>query len=391
MRPALPATWVERVMPQPWARRSLLGVSLAHWTVLAASILVPLLLLRLLAALVVRAARWSITDPPRRALLDSWSAGLAWPLVLALALTIHLALVPGLGFPLGFRIAYARVMLIVAVAALTWLLWRLLTLAFKYTRGVALRRGRGSTRSLLLLGERVVKVVLVLTAVFATLTIAGVDTTTAVAGVGLGGIALALGAQRSVENLLGGIFLLTDRALAVGDMCRISEREGWIEDITLRSVRLRTLEQTLLSIPAGVLAQAGVENYATRSKILVQSTLRLRYGTRAEQLRAVLEGVRGLLEQDSRLEAGSSRIRVVDFGSHAVELELFAYVLTADVPEFLGVREDLLLHVAEIVESSGTGFAQPTQVVYKEEGPNEGGRTATIAAFAAGAGQGVKE
>jgi MscS family membrane protein len=207
-------------------------------------------------------------------------------------------------------------------------------------------------------------VLIALVAIFAILKVAGIDTTTALAGVGIGGVAVALGAQKSVENLLGGIFLLTDKALAVGDTCFISNRLGVVEDITLRSVRLRTQEQTLLSIPAGVLSQANIENFATRDKMLLQTTLRLRYGTTAEQLKAVLDGIRALLAQHPKLEIETSRIRLIDFGVYAIELELFAYVLTSDGLTFLSVREDLLLQIAAIVESSGSGFAQPTQFIY---------------------------
>jgi MscS family membrane protein len=215
-----------------------------------------------------------------------------------------------------------------------------------------------------MLAERVSKVIITLVAIFAILTVAGVDTTTALAGVGIGGVAVALGAQKSVENLIGGVFLITDRALAVGDWCRVADRVGSVEDITLRSIRLRTLEQTLLSIPAGVLSQANIENFTTRGKILVQTTLRLRYETTVEQLRSILDGIRRLLSEHSQLEADSARIRLVDFSAQAVELELFAYVLTSDFLKFLAVREDLLLRIAEIVESAGSGFARPTEFLY---------------------------
>jgi len=204
-------------------------------------------------------------------------------------------------------------------------------------------------------------------AVFAILTIIGVDTTTALAGVGIGGVALALGAQKTVENLLGGVFLLSDRVLAVGDFCTISNRQGWVEDITLRSVRLRTLDQSLVSVPAGVLAQAEIENFATREKILVQTTLRLRYGTTAEQVRNILSSIRTLLRENSNIETETARIRLVNFGREAIELELFAYIRTSQVAEFLAEREKLLLDVAVVVEAAGSSFAQPTQFIYMDE------------------------
>jgi MscS family membrane protein len=105
-----------------------------------------------------------------------------------------------------------------------------------------------------------------------------------------------------VENLLGGVFLLSDKALAVGDYCTIGNQSGTVEDVTLRSVRIRTPVQSLVSLPAGSLAQTGIENFATREKFLVQTTLRLRYGTTVSQMRQVLEGARGLITQNANIE-----------------------------------------------------------------------------------------
>ena len=137
-----------------------------------------------------------------------------------------------------------------------------------------------------------------------------------------------------VENLLGGVFLLADKAIAVGDYCRISNRLGWVEDITLRSVRLRTQERTLLSIPAGALSQDNVENFATRDKILIQTVLRLRYGTTTEQIQTILE--RPPAADHPLVEYDASH-RLTDFGKWALELELFAYVLT-NAATFMAVR-----------------------------------------------------
>jgi MscS family membrane protein len=268
---------------------------------------------------------------------------------------------------LTFRYTYSRVALVAAVIISALLAWRLVSVTFAHARQLALRRGRSDTRSLMLLGERVVKVLVVIIAVFGLLALAGMDPTTALAGVGIAGVAVALGAQKSIENLVGAIFLLTDRALAVGDYCRVADREGWIEDITLRSVRLRTPQQTLVSIPAGLLSQGSIENFTTRGKILLQSILRLRYGTTAEQLQTILSGIDRILAEHPTVEKESARVRLVEFGPQAVELELFAYITTSDMTTFLKVREHLLLRVAAVVESSGSAFAAPTQFIHMRE------------------------
>ncbi len=373
LRQSAGVTWLERLMPEALVDATLFGVPIARWFVWAATIVIPFAALSLLSAIVIVFAGRMVTDATRHPVLDAWYRGLRWPVISVLTLGIHLALMPVLGFSLRFRVVSSRIALAAAVVAATWLVWRFLALSFADARIAAQRRGKAGIRSLLLLAERVCKAVIILVAIFALLKIAGVDTTTALAGVGIGGVAVALGAQKSVENLLGGVFLIIDRALAIGDTCSISNRVGVVEDITMRSVRLRTTEQTLLSVPAGILSQSILENFATREKILVQSTLRLQYDTTADQLKRLLTSIRALLDAHPDIETSTARIRLVDFGERAIELELFAYVMTRDALKFLAVREDLLLQVATIVESSGTSFAQATHVHHEPAAdPNVG-------------------
>src|SRR5262245_26496311 len=360
-------TLVERLMPTSLVAHSFWGISLGQWILWAASIVLPLLLFWTAAGILLALSRRLVRDTTRRTVFEAWWKGVRWLLIVALTLVTHLVLLRWLGFSLTFRYTYSRVALVVAVIISALLAWRLVSVTFAHARQFALRHGRADTRSLMLLGERVVKVLVVMIAVFSLLALAGLDPTTALAGVGIAGVAVALGAQKTIENLLGAIFLLTDRALAVGDYCRVADREGWIEDITLRSVRLRTPQQTLVSIPAGLLAQGSIENFTTRGKIPAQTILRLRYGTTAEQLQAVLTGIQRVLTEHPKVENESARATLVEFGPQAVELELFAYITTSDMSTFLKVREHLLLRVAAVVESSGSAFAAPTEFIQVRE------------------------
>jgi MscS family membrane protein len=363
---AIQQTWLERVMPDSLQTTRLFGVSLAQGMAWGSTFALPLLLFWLIARLSVVLIEKLIPVPSRRQRLEVWNDGLRWPTIILLTLIVHLLSISTFVPSLIIRVAYTRLGFVLVVISAAWLLRRICALSFEQARIMLRRRGQAGTESLILLGERVLNVIIALIAVFAILTIVGVDTKTALAGVGIGGVAIAFGAQKTVENLLGGVFLLTDQALAIGDTCCISNRMGTVEDITLRSVRLRTTEQTLLSIPAGVLSQANIENFATRQKMLVQTRLPLRYGTTAAQVRAVINGLRQLLNNTPSIETGSSYVRLMDFGPRAIELELFAYVLTSNGMKFLGERESLLLQATEIVESAGTGFASPTQLILRE-------------------------
>ncbi len=370
----LEETWVNRMMPRVLVERSFLGFSAAQWIAWAASILLPLLLMWLVARLTLAGIERATLqiDSKRRA--ERWLSGMRSPITLVIVMLVNLLAVRTLGLSLSFRLAYRQVGIIVVLIGVTWLVRRALKLLFERARTVAWIHGDTNRRSLMMLGERLMSVFVVVVAVFAVLTVLGVDTKTALAGVGIGGVAVALGAQKSIENVLGGIFLLMDNALAVGDRCSISNRLGYIEDITLRSVKVRTDDQSLLSVPAGALAQSNIENFATRRKTLLETRVRLRYGATAAQIREVLSGIQKLCAENRRVEQETKRIRLVGFGERGIEIEIYLYVLTSDTATFFETREELLLAVADIVEASGSGFAGPTEFLYLDESGDEAGK-----------------
>jgi MscS family membrane protein len=367
-------TWIERAMPGAFSNYRILGISLAQGLAWLLSLGIPLLLAWYLPHVAARLLKKPAGNHPRRDLFEAWFKNLRVPTAILVTLVIHLVVFQFLGFSLSGRILYSRFCAVILIIVSAWLVRRILKLGFERALRLTWSRGDSGTGSLIMLGKRLLNLAVTLVAIFAVLTIIGIDTKTALAGIGIGGVALALGAQKSVENLLGGISLLTDKAIAVGDSCTISDRRGTVEDITLRSIRLRTTEQTVLSIPAGTLSQGNIENFSTRTKSLLQSKLLLRYGTTAEQLTSILVATRKLLDENRDVETDTARIRLTNFGLQAIEVELFAYILTAQDAQFFAVREDLLLHIAAIVESCGSGFARPTEFVYMQQDTKPDGR-----------------
>ena len=192
----------------------------------------------------------------------------------------------------------------------------------------------------------------------------GVPVSGIVTGLGVGGIAVALAAQGTLQNLLGGAMLVTDRPLRVGDFCRYGDRQGTLEEIGLRSSRMRSLDRTLVTIPNSDLAAMHIENYAFRDRILLKAELGLRYETRPDQLRCILADIRAMLIAHPKVFPEPARVRFIGFGQSSLDIELFAYVRTADFNEFAGIREDLMLRILDIVARAGGSFAFPSQVVY---------------------------
>jgi MscS family membrane protein len=147
----------------------------------------------------------------------------------------------------------------------------------------------------------------------------------------------------------------------------IGDKEGTVEDISLRSTRLRTLNRTELSVPNGQLANMNVENLSRRDSFLFQATIRLRHETSPEQLRSVLKEIQDLLRNHPKVDPSVARVRFVGIGEVGLEIEIHCQVRTRVLDEFLVVREDLLLRMMDLVAEAGTGFA------YRRPPPLEGG------------------
>lgn len=190
-----------------------------------------------------------------------------------------------------------------------------------------------------------------------------------IAGLGIGGLAVALAARSTLENLIGGLTLLADKPVEVGDFCQLGEHLGVIEGIGLRSVKVRSLARTIITIPNAEFASLNIENLTRRDRVLLRSTLGLRYETTPDQLRWVLAEMRQLLLQHQMITAEPARVRFLGFGDHSVDVEIFAYVKTSDFNEFLAVQEDVYLRIIDIIEESGTGFAFPSMVNYLANDP----------------------
>jgi len=185
-----------------------------------------------------------------------------------------------------------------------------------------------------------------------------------VAGLGVGGLAVALAAQATVENLIGGLNLFADKAVQIGDFCKYGDQAGTVEAIGIRSARIRGVDRTLTTIPNAALAKMPIVNLTLRDRMLIQTVIGLRYETSPEQLRSVLVKLREMLLGHPRVHPDPARARFIGFGASSLDIEVFAYVMTRDWAEFLGIREDILLRVMDIIEQGGTALAFPSQTLY---------------------------
>jgi len=356
------ARQVESKLPQVLVKHQFAGMPLWQWIALLVAAPIAAGLGWLILALLEVPLRWWAR---RRGQIEvaNWRtvSGPAW---LMAGTLIHQVFVVYLRLPLLPKHYYFQVTSIALIMSATWIVWRSIRWSLRRVRMRALARGHAGTGSLMLLGERILKAIIFVLGVLAVLGNLGFNMSTALAGLGIGGLAIGFGAQKTIENLFGGVSVLGDEVFRVGDVCRFGDRTGVVEDIGLRSTRIRTDERTLVAIPNGTVATINLENLSRRDKILFKTTLGLRPETKADHMRFVLAEIRKLLYSHPKVETQTVRVRLTDIAGSSLSIGVFAYILTRDFNEYAAIREDLLLRMMDVMETTGGGLALPSQTLY---------------------------
>jgi MscS family membrane protein len=359
---ALGRSWFESYLPKPLLEGRLFGFSAWRW--ISFFVVIPF---AFLAAWVVTHGLLSVFRLLLRRSFaregERTAVGVKGPVrILTLSLTFYIS--SFFSYSLTNRLFWGTVAATLAAVGIVWLCLRLGDfVAFRMEERLQgpVSSGRIATTRLV---SKLSKGLIVVVGAGIVFYIAGFNFTAVLTGLGVGGIAVAFAAQKTIENLFGGIMLVSDQPVRVGDFCRAGDYRGTVEDIGLRSTRLRTLDRTAVFVPNGQLAAISVENFTLRDKILFNHRIQLRHDTSPDQLRRVLAEVRAMLSGHPKVEAASSRHRFVGFKDSSFDLEVFAYVLETSYEAFLEVQEDLLLRIVEIVEASGTGLALPSRTLY---------------------------
>ncbi|HYN40347.1 MAG TPA: mechanosensitive ion channel family protein [Thermoanaerobaculia bacterium] len=251
-----------------------------------------------------------------------------------------------------------------AIVAFFWATMRTITVAGDVLGEEPWATANPGARAFLQFSVRFGRIFVIGMGFLAALAALGIPVNSVLAGLGIGGIAIAFAAQKTVENFFGAISIGVDQPLRVGDYVRVSGVEGTVEKIGLRSTRLRTLDRTLVTIPNGKLADMQIETFAERDRIRLAATVSLAYGTTAAQMREVVAGIEALLRAHPKIWPDTVVVRFLGFAESSLNVELMAWFLTIDVDEFRGIRQEVLLGMMEIVENAGTTFASPTRTVH---------------------------
>lgn len=250
---------------------------------------------------------------------------------------------------------------------LIWSLIRLVSLFREYYTQKLHEHDQIHTIVLLGPALTTVKIIIVFLGLLAWLDNIGFSVTTILAGLGIGGIAIALATQKSIENFIGALTLYVAAPVKVGDFCKFGDKMGNVEEIGLRATKIRTLENTVVSVPNAEFSAKQIENLTERESYRFNPCIQLHFSTTPDQIREIILKLKTLLQAHNMVKENPLRVNFTGFGEYALDIEINGYIDTVNINEFKAVAEELNLSIMDIIQSVGTRIAVPTNVEYQGE------------------------
>jgi len=351
---------LESSLPAPLVETQFLGAALWKWLAFALLIIALFVVSGLVSRAIIAVFRQgfargfnSVRETTLREFVN--------PVRLLLSVAVVRACLETIGPPALFRLYIDRLLTLLLLLGVAWLASSLVDVAADRIRGRASPGQEAAWSSIIPLFRRIVKIVLFLGAILETLSNWGYNTNTLLAGLGVGGLAIALAAQKTLENLFGGVSVIGDRPVLVGDFCKFGGQSGTIEDIGLRSTRIRTNDRTVVSVPNSQFSTMTLENLSKRDRFLFNQVLHLRFDATPAQIKQVMDALNHLFTSHPKVDPGKVPVRFTGIGTYSFNLEIFVYVTTVDADEFTLIQTELLMKILGIVETAETGLAIPMQ------------------------------
>jgi MscS family membrane protein len=289
---------------------------------------------------------------------------MASPLSLLLALQALRVATPWLPLQDRAQGTMSDAIAIITTIAVLWTAFR----AIDLSRSVFERRSwaidRPSSRSLLAIGSRFAKVTVLIVAGIVALAQLGVSVASLVTGLGIGGLAVALAAQKTLENLFGTLSIGIDQPMREGDFVKLYDFVGHVEQIGLRSTRIRTLDRTIITVPNGALANQRIESYTVRDRLRLATTIALVYSTTSQQMRAILAALEAILRRHPKIWPDNVVVRFKELAASSLDIEIMAWFQTSEWSEFQAIRQDVLLEFMAAIEQHGSAIAFPTRTLH---------------------------
>ena len=199
----------------------------------------------------------------------------------------------------------------------------------------------------------------------------GINVAGLVAGLGIGGLAFALAAKDTAANLFGSIALLLDKSIRIGEWIKIGDVEGTVEDIGMRTTKIRAFGKALITLPNQVIANSPIQNFSRRGVRRIKMTLGLTYNTNSQQMENILTDIRTMLRSHEDIaQKETMLVNFTSFDDSSLGIFIYTFTDTANWARYMEIKEDVNLKIMKIIEDNNSDFAFPSQSLYVESMPN---------------------
>jgi MscS family membrane protein len=281
-----------------------------------------------------------------------WTQSLLRPVRTILAIAVFRLAVEIVRPAAVARVYIGRLLELMVMWSIAWCLVRIVDVLLTRVESRMAGRHDFSGRSILRLGRRTASVTIVIVVILMVLSSWGYNTATLVAGLGVGGIAIALAAQQTIANIFGGVAVIGDHPVSIGDFGKFGDTLGTVEDIGMRSTQVRTLSRTIISVPNSTFASANLENYSVRDKILFNPTFQIKRSTPDEEVWRLIDALHKALAGNRSVELVATPVRLIGLTAASFNIEIFCYVLTPDIDEFYKIQGELFLAINDALQTA---------------------------------------
>ena len=249
--------------------------------------------------------------------------------------------------------------------SIIWLVYRLVDVAAHYIDELVAKADEGLRGQFTPLIRRALRILVVIVGSLTILATIGINITGLFACMGIVGLAISMGSQDSVANLVGTVNILIDRPYKVGDWITVgSTIDGDVEEIGFRSTKIRMFDKTLMSVPNAKLAGETIKNWSRMPKRRIKMTLGLSYDTSASQMKEALKEIEKILEEDEGVDQDYKLVQFTDYGASSLDVFLYYFSKSTVWKEYLDTRERVNLKIMDKIEKMGLEFAFPTQTLH---------------------------
>ncbi len=255
---------------------------------------------------------------------------------------------------------------VLVVADLMWFLFRVVDVAVQYLAALAARTESKLDDQLVPVIRKGLKLTVGVVSFVWVVQLLGYSVSSLLAGLGIGGLAVALALQDTLSNFFGSIFIFLDRPFSVGDWIKIGDVEGTVEQVGFRSTRIRTWPATLVSIPNKTMASGTIDNRSKMPKRRVHQTVGVTYETTADQMEQAVRAIRDIITNDDGVDKEFIVVRFTDFGDSSLNIMLYYFTKAVAFADHLAIKERINLAVMRALRGMGLSIAFPTHTVYFE-------------------------